>query len=98
MSEKKKIKRQCTFRSEWQKDKDFEQWLIPQNNNENGAHCKICVKNFSIAHGGVSDVRQHAGTQQHKANRQADATGSVFGIRAFFPTKNTTEAEMVRVM
>lgn len=55
--QKQKKKRLCVFRDEW---------LKASVNNVNKAFYKYCNKEFSIAHGGKSDVTQHSQGAEHK--------------------------------
>lgn len=64
----KKQKRLCLYRSEWEKNDSFSTWLRKSYNNPNKAFCKVCCKEFSIGHGGESDLKQHASSKSHKEN------------------------------
>jgi len=45
------------YRLEWEKDYP---WLEYLRENEYKANCTICSRVFSVCHGGVYDVKQHA--------------------------------------
>ncbi|KAJ8032831.1 hypothetical protein HOLleu_22893 [Holothuria leucospilota] len=90
--ETKRVKRECSFWTE--REKDFE-WLGPQR-DKSSAYCTVCSKWFGIAHGGLSDMRQHAATQQHQANKKSWIVDKTRGIKSFFIQKNSSESEKVR--
>lgn len=87
-SDQKQNKRLCVFRDIWMKD---EEWLKPSVNNVHKAFCKYCNKEFSIAHGGKSDVTQHCQGAEHKKNKITVASSS--SLKSFFTVKNSAESD-----
>lgn len=85
----KKTKRLCTFRDDWKKSY---QWLT-KGDSEFYARCKLCNKDFSISHGGLSDVKQHDKGSEHKRRSTAGITSQV--MSNFFTKQNTVEADNV---
>lgn len=85
-TDEKPKKRLCVFRDEWLKE---EEWLKPCIGNIHKASCKYCNKDFSIAHGGRSDVTQHSAGAEHKKNKVTVASSS--NLKRFFA--NTTSPE-----
>ncbi|XP_077170839.1 dCTP pyrophosphatase 1 [Paroedura picta] len=58
----KKGRRMQKYREEW--EKDFA-WLHRVQDNALKARCSACNRDFSISHGGVCDVKQHAAGGGH---------------------------------
>ena len=66
-------KRKCSFQPEWLRFPEFKNWLrrVKEGPNApNMASCALCNKNFSIASGGVRDVRSHSSSRHHCAVAQ----------------------------
>ena len=61
----KKGKRQQKYRREWE---EANPWLDSVSGDVFKANCKACRRSFSVSHGGLSDVRQHASGGQHCKN------------------------------
>ncbi|XP_076033554.1 uncharacterized protein LOC143020733 [Oratosquilla oratoria] len=55
------------------------------------ANCKACRRTFSVSHGGLSDIKQHASGEQHSRNARSQKTQSV--VSQFFMTE-TSQAEI----
>ena len=62
---KKKKKRSCKYRAEWEADANFK-WLESVRGDPFKANCTVCRRQFTVSHGGLSDVRQHAAGENHK--------------------------------
>ncbi|KAL8176603.1 UNVERIFIED_CONTAM: hypothetical protein K2H54_036881 [Gekko kuhli] len=58
----KKGRRMQKYRAEW--EKEFS-WLHKVQDNALKARCSACNRDFSISHGGVCDVKQHAAGGGH---------------------------------
>lgn len=41
-------------------------WIVSSQRGENFAFCKTCRCNIRIGHGGLDDLKAHAGTEKHK--------------------------------
>ncbi|XP_077422813.1 uncharacterized protein LOC144052536 [Vanacampus margaritifer] len=76
---KPKRKLQC-FREEY--SKAFPGVIIRSRKGENYANCTLCRQDFSVGHGGISDVNDHVGTKKHKSN--ANDSNSSGKISTFF--------------
>lgn len=58
------------------------------------AHCSLCGSDFSVSHGGKSDVTSHVGGKKHK--QTAGAASSSQSVASFFRPqlqRSVTEAE-----
>lgn len=60
---KKKKKRLCKYRAQW--EEEFK-WLESVRGEPAKANCTVCRRQFSVTHGGKSDVRQHGKGDHHK--------------------------------
>ncbi|XP_015261863.1 PREDICTED: dCTP pyrophosphatase 1 [Gekko japonicus] len=58
----KKGRRMQKYRAEW--EKEFS-WLHKVQDNALKARCSACNRDFSVSHGGVCDVKQHAAGGGH---------------------------------
>ncbi|XP_054848770.1 dCTP pyrophosphatase 1 [Eublepharis macularius] len=58
----KKGRRMQKYREEWEKEFG---WLCKVEGNALKARCSACNRDFSISHGGVCDVKQHAAGGGH---------------------------------
>ena len=87
---KKKQKRQTKYRAEWEKEYV---WLESIRNDVYKANCTVCRRLFSISHGGVNDVKQHAAGENHKKNeKQRRSQGA---LTQFLVRQATPEANLV---
>ncbi|KAJ8349752.1 hypothetical protein SKAU_G00248820 [Synaphobranchus kaupii] len=97
-SPKKRMKRLCKYRSEWEKEHD---WLENVRDNAYKANCTVCRRNVSISHGGLADVKQHASGENHKRSerqRRSQGAMSQFLVRQATPEANmVTAAEVAHV-
>ena len=66
----KGVKRKCTFNSELQADYPFLKKVHGRNDR---VKCTHCLSEFSISHGGRSDIKDHTKSVKHKANLQVAA-------------------------
>ena len=66
----KGVKRKCTFNSELQADYPFLKKVYGKNDR---VKCTNCSSEFSISHGGRSDIKDHTKSAKHKANLQVAA-------------------------
>lgn len=80
----KKGKRLCTFRPVWQNEY---KWIL-KGPDDFSARCRVCNKNFAISHGGISDVKQHLNTKEHKKRQTAESSSQA--LTSFFTNKNNT--------
>ncbi|XP_060112616.1 dCTP pyrophosphatase 1 [Heteronotia binoei] len=82
----KKGRRMQKYRQEW--EKGFP-WLHKVQDNALKARCSACNRDFSISHGGVCDVRQHAAGGGHmRSIRMQNQKRAVF-----LETDGSTEAD-----
>lgn len=60
---RKRIKRMCVYREEWQQKYSF----IKKNETLcYKSYCDLCRKSFSISHGGLNDVKKHCAGSDHQ--------------------------------
>lgn len=85
-----KRKRMQKYRREWEESNT---WLESVSGNEYQANCTICRRVFSVAHGGLSDVRQHASGEQHSRNARGHRNQST--VSQFFIPQSSPEADSV---
>lgn len=64
-SQRKKIKRLQKYREQWEKGST---WVKKVRSDYYKAHCTVCRRTFSIAHSGLTDVKQRASSDGHKRN------------------------------
>lgn len=81
----KKAKLMCKFREDW---KQTFQWLTNAE-SQFSARCKMCNKDFSISHGGLSDVKHHDKGNEHKKRLSSGIKNQV--MTNFFVKPNTSE-------
>lgn len=55
------------------------------------ARCKLCNKDFSISHGGITDIKHHDAGVEHKRRVSAGKLNAV--IHNFFPKQNSPESD-----
>lgn len=68
---RKKKKRMQKYREEWEKENS---WVGKVQDNEYKANCTVCRRIFSIGHGGLADLRQHAASSGHMRNVKEKST------------------------
>lgn len=78
-------KRNCTFTKELENDYPFLKKLCGHNDR---VKCQQCLSEFSIAHGGKADIKDHLKCSKHKASVSAIASSS------FFKTVEPAENEL----
>lgn len=87
---RKKQRRMQKYRVEWEKAND---WVEKVRENSYKAHCTVCRRVFSIAHGGVADLKQHAFSDGHKKNTRDTTRRRT--LDQFVVHQATPEADMV---
>lgn len=65
----KKPKTLCKYLQKW--GREAYPYLTKSNIGQSHAFCKICCTDFSVSHGGKSDVSQHEKSAKHKRARAA---------------------------
>ncbi|XP_063355484.1 signal transducer and activator of transcription 1-alpha/beta-like isoform X2 [Pelmatolapia mariae] len=87
--QRKGKKRLQKYREEWEKENT---WLKKVRDNTYKAHCTVCRRTFSIGHGGLTDLKQHASSGGHMKNmRDVKARGT---LDQFVVHQTTAEADM----
>lgn len=84
----KKAKRLTKYNTQWQSNYS---WLRPVKENAYKASCHLCDKDFSCAHGGVTDVKQHASTKSHLTVVSNRASSS---LHKYFSKPGTSTSEI----
>lgn len=83
-------KRKCTFNINLQSKYPF----IKQRNVPTDVTCEKCRTDFSVAHGGASDIEKHLRSEKHKLSDQAAASSSSmlnFFKKTYSPTSKDLE-------
>lgn len=75
-------KRSCKFNSDLEKEFKF----LKKTRSESDVRCEICNAEFSVSHGGRSDINKHSNSDRHK--KALLAASSSNSLNKFF--KNTT--------
>ena len=75
-------KRKCTFNISLQNKYPF----IKQRSGESDVTCEKCRTDFSVGHGGASDIEKHLKSEKHKLSDQAAASSS--SMLSFFKRTN----------
>ena len=88
----KKQKRLQKYRQEWETDHS---WLSSTNDSYK-ANCKLCHRTFTISHGGLCDVKQHAAGDHHIRNARGQRTQA--GISSFLVAEGSSDADLVRML
>ncbi|XP_015590428.1 uncharacterized protein LOC107265464 isoform X2 [Cephus cinctus] len=68
-------RRRCKFIGTWLSHNQFATWLTPVRDDDHKAYCALCDKVFSVAHGGLHDVRAHWKGKRHIGLQATIATG-----------------------
>ena len=79
----KKKKYNCKFLDEWKKS---HHWLQSSSFGNDLAFCTLCSSNFSVASGGLYDIKRHSETSLHK--KAVTATNKTPQLRQCMPTKS----------
>ncbi|KAL4104811.1 hypothetical protein QTP88_020087 [Uroleucon formosanum] len=79
--------RSCKFREVWKADY---RWLA-ESHQESFSRCTVCNKDFSVSHGGLSDVKQHEKSNLHKINSKSVTSSQI--LNTFFIKPNTAESQ-----
>ena len=85
-----KRKRLQKYGREWE---DAHPWLDSVSGDVYKASCKICRRVFSVAHGGLSDIRQHATGEQHCRHERSQKTQA--SVSQFFIPQSSPEVDTV---
>ena len=86
----KKARRVQKYRKEWEEGNP---WLERVVENDLKANCKACRKVFSISHGGVTDVKQHAAGELHRRNIRSFRSQA--SVAHFFVPDTSPELDLV---
>lgn len=65
LSSRRVRRRRCKFIGGWLLNRQFKRWLTPVRGDNHKAYCALCEKIFSVAHGGLHDVRAHWKGKRH---------------------------------
>ena len=84
----KKGKRLQKYRREGE---EANPWLDSVSGDVYKANCKACRRTFSVSHGGLSDIKQHASGEQHSPNIRTQKTQRV--VSQFFMTETSSEID-----
>ncbi|CAL9686817.1 unnamed protein product [Knipowitschia caucasica] len=87
---RKKTKRMQKYREEWEQENT---WVEKVRDNMYKASCTVCRRTFSVAHGGQTDLRQHASSGGHMRNVRDNKTRGT--LDQFVVHQATPEADMV---
>jgi len=85
-STSKKKKYNCKFQDEWKKS---HHWLQSSSLGNDLAFCTLCSSNFSVASGGLYDIKRHSETSLHK--KAVTATNKTPQLHQFMPTKSVDD-------
>ena len=81
------------YREEWEKANT---WVENVRDNVYKAHCTVCRRAFSVAHGGLNDLKQHAASGGHMRSIRDNKTRGT--LDQFVVHQATPEADMVRTI
>ncbi|XP_060124937.1 uncharacterized protein LOC118080162 isoform X1 [Zootoca vivipara] len=92
----KKAKKLCKYLEKWESEFSF---VNKSRVGHSYAFCAICSCDFSVAHGGRTDITQHEKSAKHKRGVEAQKHAPMMPRHAptmsRFATSNTTEADQV---
>uniref|UniRef100_H3AJE2 HAT C-terminal dimerisation domain-containing protein n=1 Tax=Latimeria chalumnae TaxID=7897 RepID=H3AJE2_LATCH len=84
-----------TYQTDWSRNDEFKQWICEDADSSQHAKCTWCQKTFSIAGGGVRDVRSHARSAKHTAIGLAQKTPKkTEDLETVAHKKKITESEL----
>lgn len=86
----KRKHRQQKYRREWE---EANQWLDRVPEDDYKANCKACRRTFSVSHGGLSDVKQHAAGDLHSRNIRTQRSQAP--VSQFFIAETSPEIDSV---
>ena len=90
----KKKKYACKFCPDWVKAFDF---IRPSGLGQDMAYCNLCSLNFSVASGGLYDVKRHSSSGQHtkaeQCKKQSMSMSSFVSSSQSLMEKNVIRAE-----
>ena len=84
----KKSKRDCKFQAEWKSS-----GMSVSKRGSSFAHCDVCSCDFSVAHGGVNDVKKHLATVKHQ--EYAKAASGHRSVSTFFQSTSRSFEDSV---
>ncbi|KAJ8870184.1 hypothetical protein PR048_029198 [Dryococelus australis] len=88
---KKKVRYMCVNLTKWEESCI---WLRPGKTHKHKVYyCSLCKREFSIAHGGSKDCKQHASTAGHK-NNERDLNQSL-KINSFFSNATMSASKIL---
>lgn len=90
-----KKRRLQKYRKEW--EREFS-WVEYVRGNDYKANCTVCRRVFTIGHGGVCDLKQHASGVTHKRNERARRTQADRALSKFIVHQTSPEADLVRII
>jgi hypothetical protein len=79
-------KNNCKFQDEWKKS---HHWLQSSSLGNDLAFCTLCSSNFSVASGGLYDIKRHSETSLHK--KAVTATNKTPQLCQFMLTKSVND-------
>ena len=68
------------YREEWEKANT---WVENVRENIYKAHCTVCRRTFSVAHGGLTDLKQHASCGGHMRSIRDNKTRGTLDLYCF---------------
>lgn len=90
-----KKRRLQKYRKEWEREYS---WVECVRGNDFKANCTVCRRVFTIGHGGVCDLKQHASGESHKRNERARRTQADQVLSKFLVRQASPEADLVRII
>lgn len=83
----KSNKRRFSFAVELQKELPF----TKKTSSDSDIRCNNCSSNFSVSHGGRSDIRHHLNTDKHKKGNLVDESSAP--LNTFFETEKMSSKD-----
>ncbi|XP_036375006.1 uncharacterized protein LOC118771200 [Megalops cyprinoides] len=87
----KKEKRLQKYRRAWENNY---QWLECVRENVYKANCTVCHRVFSISHGGICDIKQHASGENHRRSERLRRTRGDGAFSKYLVRQASPEADM----
>lgn len=87
-------KRNCKFSSDLEKEYPFLKKVCASSNQGDRVRCSHCNTEFSVAHGGRSDIKDHVKSNKHKNSLSAAATSSK--VTTFFQSAFVGDQNLAR--